>query len=76
MSNDVRLTSLGILDAREFSLVVQRVRHGQEVPLVLLLRSLLLESWLRSFKAHTKLYPGVVSHFSLSPGREHLSSTV
>ena len=73
MSNDMNLTSLGILNAKEFSSVVQKVRCGQEVPVLLLLRSLAIESWLRSFEAHKKLYSSPGCEFSLAHGGERIS---
>jgi len=40
--------SLAIVDPSGFSIAVQRARHGQEVPIVPLMRSLAVEDWLRN----------------------------
>jgi asparagine synthase (glutamine-hydrolysing) len=47
MSPHMVSSSLGIVDPKKFSEVLQEVRHGQEVPLILLMRTLTLECWLR-----------------------------
>jgi len=47
--------SLGIFDAEAFRKAVQRVRHGEEVPIVPLMRSLSVERWLRSINHRAAL---------------------
>jgi hypothetical protein len=42
------ITAAGILDASLFSNVLQNARDGQMVPIVTLIRTLHLESWLRA----------------------------
>ena len=45
------LTSeLGILDAVRFTDALRKVREGQEVSMVALLRTLIIESWLRNLR--------------------------
>jgi len=43
-------TSLGIVDEKEFAKVLQTARHGQEAPIVPLMRTLSIENWLRYSK--------------------------
>jgi len=45
-------TRLGIVDATAFHKAVQRIRHGQEVRLVGVMRMLAFESWLETMKDH------------------------
>ncbi len=47
--------SLGIVDPNGFSEVLQDVRHGQEKPIVSLMRTLGLEFWLRGIRDQAKL---------------------
>lgn len=42
--------SLRITDSQRFSEALEKVRHGQEVPLVTLIRTLSIEYWLRAFQ--------------------------
>jgi asparagine synthase (glutamine-hydrolysing) len=42
------LSSLEIVDHQRLSEAVQKARHGQEVPIVSLMRTLAIEAWLRS----------------------------
>jgi asparagine synthase (glutamine-hydrolysing) len=41
-------SSLGIVDGEKFSEILQKARHGQEVPTVIVMRTLGIESWLRN----------------------------
>jgi asparagine synthase (glutamine-hydrolysing) len=45
-------SSLGIVDAKGFSEVVLNARHGQEVNLVAMMRTMRIESWLENVTAH------------------------
>jgi asparagine synthase (glutamine-hydrolysing) len=47
MSQQMICTSLGIVDAEAFCGAVQRARSGQEVRVVVMMRTLEIESWLR-----------------------------
>ena len=47
-SREMAITAAGILDASLFSNVLQKARDGQMVPIVTLIRTLHLESWLRA----------------------------
>jgi asparagine synthase (glutamine-hydrolysing) len=46
MSTRMVTSSLGIVDAKDFSDALQKVRHGQEVAIVAVMRTLGMESWL------------------------------
>jgi asparagine synthase (glutamine-hydrolysing) len=48
---------MGIVDAKKFSEVVEEARRGSEVPLVTIVRTLLLEHWLRSGLQHRIVAP-------------------
>ncbi len=50
MTQHMLSSSLRVFDPSSFSMAVQKVRHGQEVPIVPLMRSLYVESWLRSVR--------------------------
>ena len=43
--------SLGIVDPQRISEALQKVRRGQEVPIIALRRTLCLENWLRDLRA-------------------------
>jgi asparagine synthase (glutamine-hydrolysing) len=44
-------SALGIVDAERLSAVLQKVRRGEEVPMIQLRRTLCLESWLKDLRA-------------------------
>jgi asparagine synthase (glutamine-hydrolysing) len=44
-------SALGIVDSERISETLQKVRRGEQVPMVTLKRTLLLESWLRDLRA-------------------------
>jgi asparagine synthase (glutamine-hydrolysing) len=41
-------SSLGIVDAKSFSETLLKARHGQEIPTVIVMRTLAIESWLKN----------------------------
>ena len=51
-------SSLGIVDAKIFSEALQKARHGQEVPVLLLMRTLGIESWLKNL-SHFRVLVGI-----------------
>lgn len=51
MTQNMLGSSLGIVDSERISEVLQKVRRGEEVPIVTLQRTLFLESWLRDLRA-------------------------
>jgi asparagine synthase (glutamine-hydrolysing) len=51
MSREMVSASLGLVDSRAFSLALERARCGKHVAIIPLLRTLELESWLRSLRA-------------------------
>ncbi|MGA8104103.1 MAG: asparagine synthase-related protein [Candidatus Acidiferrales bacterium] len=51
-------TSLGIVDAKAFGEAVLNARHGQEVNLVAMMRTMRIESWLENVAAHGIEVPG------------------
>jgi len=50
MSQEMMSALLGIIDAKAFCEAIQRTRHGQEIPIVTMLRTMVLESWLRAIR--------------------------
>ena len=54
MSQKTVLNSLGIVDQDALFEAVQKVRHGQALPVVTLMRTLTLERWLRVMRDHEK----------------------
>lgn len=48
MTRDMRVSSLGIVDANGFSEALRKAGHGQEVPAVALMRTRGIELWLRN----------------------------
>lgn len=52
MAQQMICSSLGIVDERAFSEAMQSIQHGQEFPVVTVMRTLAIESWLRSVKVH------------------------
>jgi asparagine synthase (glutamine-hydrolysing) len=48
---------MGIVDAKNFSEVIEQARRGSEVPLVTIVRTLLLEYWLRNVLLHRIVAP-------------------
>ena len=51
MTQNMLSSSLGIVDAERISEALQKVRQGQEVPMVTLRRTLLLEGWLNDLRS-------------------------
>jgi len=51
MTQNMLSSSLGIVDAERISEALQKVRRGEEVPLVTLKRTLFLEGWLKDLRA-------------------------
>jgi asparagine synthase (glutamine-hydrolysing) len=51
MTQNMLSSSLGIVDAERISEVLQKVRRGEEVPMVTLRRTLCLEEWLKDLCA-------------------------
>ena len=56
LSSQMQSATLGIVDPQRFADVLQRARQGQEVSMVLLMRALGIELWLRSI-AHSNIRP-------------------
>jgi asparagine synthase (glutamine-hydrolysing) len=54
MSPHMLASSFGIIDARDFSVALQKARHGQELLVITLLRTLAVEMWLANLK-HQKI---------------------
>jgi asparagine synthase (glutamine-hydrolysing) len=53
-------SSLGIVDANRFCEFLEEASRGQEVPIVFLMRTLVVESWLRAAQNHIKTSPTVL----------------
>ena len=51
LSHDMMLASLGVVDPLRFSNALRAAAEGQQTPMVLLLRTLVLEAWIRHAKA-------------------------
>jgi asparagine synthase (glutamine-hydrolysing) len=51
MTQNMLSSSLGIVDSKGISETLQRVRRGEEVPIVALRRTLFLENWLQDLRA-------------------------
>jgi asparagine synthase (glutamine-hydrolysing) len=51
MTQNMLSNSLGIVDQERISEALQKVRRGEEVPMVTLTRTLLLEDWLKNLRA-------------------------
>jgi asparagine synthase (glutamine-hydrolysing) len=54
-SQNTLLSSLGIVDQDALFEAVQKARHGQELPVVTLMRTLAFERWLRAVRNHEKI---------------------
>jgi asparagine synthase (glutamine-hydrolysing) len=48
MTQNMAMSSLGIIEARRFLEVLQKARRGEEVPTVMLMRTVIFEGWLRN----------------------------
>jgi asparagine synthase (glutamine-hydrolysing) len=65
MTQNMLSGSLGIVDPERISEALQKVRRGEEVPMVILLRTLFLEGWLKDLRTlgiinlHTTLKPNL-----------------
>ena len=51
MTQNMLSSSLGIVDPERLSAALQKVRRGEEVPIVPLMRTLFLEGWLKDLRA-------------------------
>jgi asparagine synthase (glutamine-hydrolysing) len=51
MTQNMLSSSLGIVDSERISEVLQKVRRGEEVPMITLRRTLCLEEWLKDLRA-------------------------
>jgi asparagine synthase (glutamine-hydrolysing) len=51
MTQNMLSNSLGIVDSKCISEVLQKVRRGEEVPMIVLRRTFLLEGWLKDLRA-------------------------
>jgi len=51
MTQNMLSSSLGIVDSERISEAMQKVRRGEEVPMVTLNRTLFLEAWLKDLRA-------------------------
>jgi hypothetical protein len=63
MSQHMVSSSLGIVEQKALSEILQKARQGEEVPIVSLIRSFSVESWLKNL-SHQKLLfsPLTVNH--------------
>jgi asparagine synthase (glutamine-hydrolysing) len=66
MSQDMISASLGIVDAKAFCESAQKARQGQAIRIVVMMRTLALESWLRTIGAQGLLRrtPSKIAHRS------------
>jgi asparagine synthase (glutamine-hydrolysing) len=53
-------SSLGIVNSKELSVSLQKARHGQQIHIVLLLRTIILETWLKHLSSGGLLINSVV----------------
>jgi len=51
ITQDMLSSSFGIVDSKRISEALQKVRRGEEVPIVTLIRTLCLEGWLKDLRA-------------------------
>jgi hypothetical protein len=51
MTQNMLSSSLGIVDSERISEALQKVRRGEEVPIITLRRTLYLEEWLKDLRA-------------------------
>ena len=51
MTQSMLISSLGFVNPERISDVLQKVRRGEEVPLITLRRTFFLEEWLRDLRA-------------------------
>ena len=51
MTQNMLSSSLGIVDPERVSEALQKVRRGEEAPIVVLMRTLFLEEWLKDLRA-------------------------
>jgi asparagine synthase (glutamine-hydrolysing) len=51
MTQNMLSSSVGIVDIKRFAEALQKVRRGEEVPMVTLRRTLFLEAWLKDLRA-------------------------
>jgi asparagine synthase (glutamine-hydrolysing) len=55
MTQHMLSCSLGIVEAKKFLEALQKARHGEEVPVVTLMRTLGIENWLQKLKDSKQL---------------------
>lgn len=74
MSEDLATASLGIVRRDTFLSTLENARHGREVPIVTLIRTIAIEFWLRSVISHG-LVEGVAQEFAseATPTKEELA---
>ncbi len=51
ITRNMAASAAGIVDAKRFSQALHQARHGQEVPIVPIMRTLCIENWLQSLTA-------------------------
>jgi asparagine synthase (glutamine-hydrolysing) len=51
--HEMAAASLGLIDQKGFSKALDAARHGREIPIAALARTLYLEFWLRNLKSHS-----------------------
>jgi asparagine synthase (glutamine-hydrolysing) len=68
MSQDMLSASLGIVDAGAFREAIERTCHGKEAPIVVMLRTLAIESWLRTLGNREIFNPMLSIHEAGSSG--------
>jgi asparagine synthase (glutamine-hydrolysing) len=60
--HDMMLASLGVVDSLRFSNALRAAAEGQQTPMVLLLRTLVLEAWIRHAKAWNAFHTAKCGH--------------
>ena len=60
MTQCMASSSLGLVEANRFLEALQKARHGQEVPTVAVVRTLVMERWLRHLKAWNLFPPSTL----------------
>ncbi len=66
-------SSLGIVDAKKFRGALLEASRGREVPIVPLMRTLVVESWLRAIQRHVRAFPMLSTlpeHYKTRPKAE------
>jgi asparagine synthase (glutamine-hydrolysing) len=70
MTRHMASSSLGIIEWKAFSEALQKARHGQEVPIVTLMRTIGIEYWLQNLRNHAIATDSVNASDRLMPTRE------